>query len=135
MKGILLKAMLKIFGQIRKDIRLATINTQVLETRGSYEGSREAIYDPLVSNETSESVLSKFLITLNSKVLQKQVFIDGGYRENMQRIAEQHPGSPLAERYGGCKPSHKEIKTRDAINKHRKRVAREGFSANKSKTL
>lgn len=61
--------------------------------------------------------------------------VDGGYTENMQRIAEQHPGSPLAERYGGSKPSHKEIKTRDAINKHRKRVAREGFSANKSKTL
>jgi len=32
-------------------------------------------------NETPESVFTSFLITLNSQVLQKEVFIDGGYRE------------------------------------------------------
>lgn len=61
--------------------------------------------------------------------------VDGGYTENMQRIAEAHPGSPLADKFGGSKPSHKEIKTRDAINKHRKQVERSGWSANKNKSL
>lgn len=60
---------------------------------------------------------------------------DGGFTENMQRIAEAHPHSPLADKFGGSKPSHKELKTRAAINKHAKRVAREGFSASKKPTL
>jgi hypothetical protein len=46
---------------------------------------------------------------------------DGGWKDNLQRIAEAHPGSPLADRYK--KKSIKEIKTKEAINKHRKRNA------------
>tara|TARA_Y100000593_G_scaffold1406_1_gene2858 strand:+ start:5000 stop:5356 length:357 start_codon:yes stop_codon:yes gene_type:complete len=61
--------------------------------------------------------------------------VDGGFTENMQRIAAAHPDSPMASRWGGDSRSHKEIKTRNTINKHAKRVAREGFSANKGKTL
>ena len=60
---------------------------------------------------------------------------DGGFQENMQRIAAAHPNSPLADRFGGSTMSHQEIKTRRAIEKHAKRVSREGFSANKGKTL
>lgn len=44
---------------------------------------------------------------------------DSGWQENMQRIAEAHPGSPLAERYK--RKSIKEVKTREVVNKHRKR--------------
>ena len=61
--------------------------------------------------------------------------VDGGFTENMQRIAGAHPGSPLADRFGGSTQTHKEIKTRDAISKHAKTVAREGFSANRKKSL
>ena len=61
--------------------------------------------------------------------------VDGGFTENMQRIAAAHPGSPLADKFGGSTQSHKEIKTRTAISKHAKKVAREGFSASKKKTL
>ena len=61
--------------------------------------------------------------------------VDGGFTENMQRIAGAHPGSPLADKFGGSTQTHQEIKTRDAIDKHRKKVAREGFSASKKKTL
>ena len=61
--------------------------------------------------------------------------VDGGFTENMQRIAAAHPGSPLADKFGGSTQSHKEIKTRAAISKHAKKVAREGFSASKKKTL
>ena len=60
---------------------------------------------------------------------------DGGFQENMQRIAAARPGSPLADKFGGSTRTHQELKTRDAIDKHKKRVERSGFSASKSKTL
>ena len=41
---------------------------------------------------------------------------DSGWKENMSRIAEAHPGTPLADRFGH--KSNKEIKTRDALKKH-----------------
>jgi len=41
---------------------------------------------------------------------------DAGWNENMSRIAEAHPGTPFADRYG--KRSTKEIKTREALKKH-----------------
>ena len=45
---------------------------------------------------------------------------DGGFNERMEQIANSHPGSPMADRYGGGKnKSHKEIKTRDVLKKHR----------------
>ncbi len=45
---------------------------------------------------------------------------DGGFNERMQQIADSHPGSPLASRYGGNKnKSHKEIKTRNVLKKHK----------------
>ena len=45
--------------------------------------------------------------------------VDGGFNERMEQIAGSHPGSPLADRYGGSKnKSHKEIKTRNVLKKH-----------------
>ena len=45
---------------------------------------------------------------------------DGGFNERMEQIANSHPGSPLANRYGGVKSkSHKEIKTRNVLKKHK----------------
>ena len=44
---------------------------------------------------------------------------DGGWNDNLQRIADAHPTSPLADRYK--KKSIKEIKTQQAVQKHRKR--------------
>ena len=46
--------------------------------------------------------------------------VDGGFNERMEQIANSHPGSPLANRYGGSKTkSHKEIKTRNVLKKHK----------------
>ena len=46
--------------------------------------------------------------------------VDGGFTERMEQIASSHPGSPLANRYGSSKnKSHKEIKTRNVLKKHR----------------
>ena len=44
---------------------------------------------------------------------------DGGFRETMSKIAEKHPGSPLADKYGS--KTNKAIKTKDILNKHRRR--------------
>ena len=58
-------------------------------------------YEPIVKNgkiigylsswavntpDIVESVFSKFLTNLNSKVLQKEVFIDGGYEEKLGKV-------------------------------------------------
>ena len=42
---------------------------------------------------------------------------DSGWGDNMSRIAEAHPGSPLARRYG--KKSTKDINTRNVLKKHK----------------
>ena len=44
---------------------------------------------------------------------------DSGWKDNLSRIAEAHPSSPLAQRYGA--KSTKEIKTKEVIKKHRRR--------------
>ena len=41
---------------------------------------------------------------------------DAGWKENLSRIAEAHPGSPLAERHG--KSSIKDINTKRVLKKH-----------------
>ena len=49
---------------------------------------------------------------------------DQGWKEMQSRIAEAHPASPFADRHG--KKSIKEIKTKQVIEKHRKRKKRNG---------
>ena len=44
---------------------------------------------------------------------------DSGWKENLNRIAEAHPKSALADRYG--KKSIKQSKTEQVLAKHRKR--------------
>ena len=44
---------------------------------------------------------------------------DSGWKENLSRIAEAHPASPFADRYG--KKSIKDIKTKQVVEKHRRR--------------
>ena len=44
---------------------------------------------------------------------------DSGWNDTVQKIAEKHPGTPLAEKFK--KKSIKEIKTKQVIEKHRKR--------------
>ena len=44
--------------------------------------------------------------------------VDGGFTENMQRIAAAHPNSPLADRYGSGK-SNAKIKAENIAKKHK----------------
>jgi len=50
---------------------------------------------------------------------------DQGWKENMSRIAEAHPTSPFASRFG--KKSTKHIKTQQVLQKHRNRTRRKGI--------
>ena len=47
---------------------------------------------------------------------------DNGWKENMARISEAHPSSPLADRYG--KRSVKQSQTQNIIKKHRDRKSK-----------
>ena len=49
--------------------------------------------------------------------------LDDGFKENMSRIAEAHPNSPMAQTYGTSR-NHKEIKTYNAITKHAKSIGK-----------
>ena len=44
---------------------------------------------------------------------------DSGWKDQLSRIAERHTESPLADRYGN--KSHKALKTKSVLEKHRKR--------------
>ncbi len=43
---------------------------------------------------------------------------DNGMTENLQRIAESHPGTPMADRYGSGSTTIKQQKTRAVLKKH-----------------
>ena len=43
---------------------------------------------------------------------------DGGFNENMSRIAAAHPNSPLADRYGSSK-TNAQIKAKNIYDKHK----------------
>jgi hypothetical protein len=43
---------------------------------------------------------------------------DGGFNENMSRIAAAHPNSPLADRYGSSK-TNAQIKAKKLYDKHK----------------
>ena len=43
---------------------------------------------------------------------------DSGWKENLSRIAQRHPESPLGDRYG--KKTNAQVKTKELMNKYRK---------------
>ena len=86
------------------------------------------VYDEMMSIAEKEEFLEKnkhikqLLTTINISsgvVGMGGMKNDGGWKDNLQRIAEAHPTSPLADRYG--KRSIKQVKTREVIKKHRNR--------------
>ena len=42
--------------------------------------------------------------------------VDSGFNDNMSRIADAHPGSPMADRYGSS--TTKDTQTRKVLKKH-----------------
>jgi hypothetical protein len=54
--------------------------------------------------------------------LGSEIKTDGGFKEVLSKIAEHHPLSPLADRYGN--KSIKQSKTEEVVRKHRKRAGK-----------
>ena len=86
------------------------------------------VYDDMMSIAEKEQFLKK-----NKHIEQKLTTInissgvrgmgnmknDGGWKDNLSRIADAHPNSELAKQHK--KRSIKEVKTQQAVSKHRRR--------------
>tara|TARA_B100000085_G_scaffold41836_1_gene34968 strand:- start:442 stop:753 length:312 start_codon:yes stop_codon:yes gene_type:complete len=85
------------------------------------------VYDDMMSISEKEQFLEK-----NKHIKQRLTTInivggvqgithktDGGWKDNLSRIAEAHPTSPLAQQHK--KRSIKEVKTQQVMAKHRRR--------------
>ena len=85
------------------------------------------VYDDMMSISEKESFLKKnkhikqLLTTINisSGVVGVNMKNDGGWKDNLSRIAEAHPNSELAKQHK--LRSTKEVKTQQVIEKHRRR--------------
>jgi len=86
------------------------------------------VYDEMMSIAEKEEFLEKnkhikqLLTTINISsgvVGMGGMKNDGGWKDNLQRIAEAHPTSELANQHK--KRSIKEVKTQQVIAKHRRR--------------
>ena len=82
-------------------------------------------WDEMISNAEREEFLAKNphirqipggFATVGDHIMGVGPKQDGGMTENLQRIASAHPGSALADRYGG-EPT-KQQKTRAVLKKH-----------------
>ena len=86
------------------------------------------VYDDMMSISEKETFLKKnkhikqMLTTINISSGVRgmgNMKNDGGWKDNLSRIAEEHPTSALAEKKR--KRSIKEVKTQQVVAKHRKR--------------
>ena len=95
-----------------------------------YNKKTKEEYTDLMSISEMEKFIKKKHIkllpptTLNivSSVGHVDSHTDNGWKENMARISEAHPSSPLADRYG--KRSVKQSQTQNIIKKHRDRKSK-----------
>ena len=85
------------------------------------------VYDDMMSISEKESFLKKnkhikqLLTTINisSGVMGVNMKNDGGWKDNLSRIAEAHPNSERAKQHK--RRSTKEVKTQQVVEKHRRR--------------
>ena len=85
------------------------------------------VYDDMMTISEKESFLKKnnhikqLLTTINisSGVVGVNMKNDGGWKDNLSRIAEAHPNSELAKQHK--RRSTKEVKTQQVVEKHRRR--------------
>ena len=85
------------------------------------------VFDDMMSISDKESYLKKnkhikqliTTINISSGVMGVNMKNDGGWKDNLSRIAEAHPTSELAKQHR--RRSTKEVKTQQVIQKHRRR--------------
>ena len=92
-----------------------------------YNTKTKEEYEELMSIAEMETLIKKKHITLMpptqmnivGSVGQLDSKTDGGWKEMLSRVAEAHPQSNLADRYG--KKTNNEVKTKQLLNKYRKK--------------
>ena len=85
------------------------------------------VYDDMMSIAEKEEFLEKnkhikqklTTINISSGVVGVNMKNDGGWKDNLSRIAEAHPNSELAKQHK--RRSTKEVKTQQVVEKHRRR--------------
>ena len=85
------------------------------------------VYDDMMSIAEKEEFLEKnkhikqklTTINISSGVMGINMKNDGGWKDNLSRIAEAHPNSELAKQHK--RRSAKEVKTQQVVEKHRRR--------------
>jgi len=85
------------------------------------------VYDDMMSIADMEKFLKKnkhikqrlTTINISSGVQGVNMKTDGGWKDNLSRIADAHPTSELAKQHK--KRSIKEVKTQQVVEKHRRR--------------
>ena len=85
------------------------------------------VYDDMMSIAEKETFLKKnkhikqrlTSLNISSGVMGVNMKNDGGWKDNLSRIADAHPNSPLAQQHK--KRSIKEVKTQQVVAKHRRR--------------
>ena len=85
------------------------------------------VYDDMMSIAEKEEFLEKnkhikqklTTINISSGVMGVNMKNDGGWKDNLSRIAEAHPNSELAKQHK--RRSTKEVKTQQVVEKHRRR--------------
>tara|TARA_Y100001968_G_scaffold188235_1_gene172573 strand:- start:598 stop:909 length:312 start_codon:yes stop_codon:yes gene_type:complete len=85
------------------------------------------VYDDMMSIAEKEEFLEKnkhikqklTTINISSGVVGINMKNDGGWKDNLSRIAEAHPTSELAKQHR--RRSTKEVKTQQVVEKHRRR--------------
>ena len=85
------------------------------------------VFDDMMSISDKESYLKKnkhikqliTTINISSGVMGVNMKNDGGWKDNLSRIAEAHPTSELAKQHR--RRSTKEVKTQQVVEKHRRR--------------
>ena len=85
------------------------------------------VFDDMMSISDKESYLKKnkhikqliTTINISSGVMGVNMKNDGGWKDNLSRIADAHPTSELAKQHR--RRSIKEVKTQQVVEKHRRR--------------
>ena len=101
---------------------MPTYRFQNLKTKVIYEDFMSIAEMEKLKRNKNVKLLPPTQMNIVSSVGSIDSHTDNGWKENMARISEAHPSSPLAERYG--KKSVKETQTQNIIKKHRDRKSK-----------
>ena len=88
------------------------------QTVADMQGEIHALQKTLVrlQKQYPDVVQLPSLFSMSASGTGDRIKTDSGWKENLSRIAEAHPNTPLGDKYN--KKSTKDIKTRQVLKKH-----------------